>query len=361
MKRPAPAAKSATKQAKKTAKKRVARPGTSGSGTSGAAWLKLVPSDKNEPLSLPETKNPWEPDHPGFHHAGDIGASCGGTASDDYINLDADLDFGAFQMPSVTKGGRKTTKKKLRSGRSRRGWFGDDRLGNPGKEIHQRWARVKAMSVNSALAKLRQFMAVTPENLDTRCRYPESNPLELILDGLDQECSDYQAVAEVIEEQLLDFMESEAGDSKSRPGKRGNRRNVKNRYQAVVVEACNEKRNGHVWGEENPKADMELLKKKRQKARPEERRKIEAQMRCLKRQWQSDSEDERPHSRKPWREQNPHNDSQILRHDAMIIYLAGAKSDSKGKMSGAKACARVALSKRIYRSCFVIDPWTGEL
>mmetsp|Transcript_2770 Transcript_2770/g.3141 ORF Transcript_2770/g.3141 Transcript_2770/m.3141 type:complete len:202 (+) Transcript_2770:37-642(+) len=191
MKRPASAAsaaKSAAKRAKKPAKKpakkavqkQLARPGTSGtSGTSGAAWLTLVPRE-NEPLSLPETKSPWDPDHPGVHHAGDIGESDGGSGADDFVDLDADLDFGTFRMPSVTKGGRKTTKKKLRGFRGLRG-FVEHRLGNPGKEIHQRWARVKAMSVNSALAKLRQFMAVTPENLDTRCRYPESNSLELIM------------------------------------------------------------------------------------------------------------------------------------------------------------------------------------
>ena len=40
----------------------------------------------------------------GIHHRGDIGESCCASGADDYVTLDADLDFGTFQVPKVTKG-----------------------------------------------------------------------------------------------------------------------------------------------------------------------------------------------------------------------------------------------------------------
>ena len=316
-----PAAKAAAKSAK-SVKKPVKE---------SAAWLKLVPTD--DKLRLLPGKGSWDPDHPGLQHAGDIGASCGASGADDYVNLDADLEFGSFQLPKVMKGGRKTTKKRLLRRRGP-GLF-DFLCGNPGKEIHQQCACVKAMPVDTALKGLGKFMAVKPKDLDQRCRYPEENRIELILDGLKDECREYRIVAEEIKDQLLDYISSkEDMDLSSRAARR--------RYHAIVVEACNEKRNGHIWGEENPKAAMDQLKKKRRSVKNEERRKVEKQIERLKRQWGYDSDDDK----------EPLNDSMLQRHDAMIIHIA--------RCNAKKACARVALSKRVFRTLAILNPWTGK-
>ncbi|CAK8999539.1 unnamed protein product [Durusdinium trenchii] len=314
MKRPAakPAAKSPAKSVKKPVK------------ALAAAWLKWVPTE--EKLRFLPGKARWHPDHPGVQHAGDIGQSCSASGADDYVNLDADLEFGTFEMPKVVKGGRKTTKKSLR----RRGFVS----GNPGKEIHLQCAYVKAMSVDAALKRLREFTAVTPDNLDQRCRYPEENPLEPILDGIDDECSAYQAAGTEIKRGLLDYIESKGMDV--------GKKKARSHFQAIVVEACNEKRNGHIWGEENPKAAMDQLKKKLTAAKNEDRRKIAAQIEHLKKQWGFSSRDPDDPDDSDHGDDRAHNDSKLRRHDAMIIHIARCNAKT--------ACARVFLAYAA--SCF---------
>eukprot|EP00438_Fugacium_kawagutii_P026624 Skav209611 [mRNA] locus=scaffold1634:367109:368122:- [translate_table: standard] len=332
--------KPAAKSAAKSAAKKVKKP----EKTVDPAWLKLVPT--GEKLHLPGRVK-WNNDHPGLNHAGDIGNSCGASGADDFVNLDALLEFGTFEIPRVTKGGRKTTKTRLLP---RQG--GRFVSGNPGKEIHFQCASVKLMPLNAALARLSKFMAVTPDNLDPRCRYNGENYLGLVLPEVYDECRKYRAVGEEIEDQIFDYIESKEDKDKER-GK------ARSHYQAVVVEACNEKRNGHIWGEENPKAAMDQLKKKLKKAKNEERQKIESQIGDLKRRWgcsdpnDFDSGHDSTDSVYDRNDDRPHNDSRFERHDAMIIVIA--------KGAGYKSCARVALSKRVFRSLFIIHPFTGKM
>lgn len=305
------------------------------------SWLKLVPSE--DPKYKPRSESAA-----GIHHRGDIGDTCCASGADDYVTLDADLDFGTFQVPKVTKGGNRTTRKKIAEGQGRRLGFGF-RDGNPGKEIHQQSASVKEMSVDQALRRLMEFMEVTPETLDQRCRYPESNDLGEILYGVDDVCNEYSCKATEIEDELLEFFESKNQMNKMNQ----HNRNCKRLYRAIVHEACNEKRNGHVWGEENPKATMEKLKKERNAAKNiEMRKKIQGRINRLKKDWEKDLEDDEDDDVTfDRRQKEPRNDSRIKKCHVLVIYFL---------KDGPKACARVTLSKHLHRTISILDPWTGR-
>eukprot|EP00435_Cladocopium_sp_Y103_P067388 s61_g30.t1 len=298
----------------------------------------------------------------GIHHRGDIGESCCASGADDYVTLDADLDFGTFQVPKVTKGGNRTTRKKIVEGSRRQGnAFFDFRDGNPGKEIHQQSASVKEMSVDMALKRLTQFMAVTPETLDQRCRYPESNDLGEVLYGVDDVCSEYSDKAADIEDELLDYFAS----------KNKHDRNCKRLYRAIVHEtwcmgsscrvriptpqtlgryAAAPSHHGprgdggsdfQSWNldefrisvrprrhvlEENPKAAMDKLKKERNAAKN-----IEGRINRLKKDWEKDLEDEEEDVTFNRRQKEPRNDSRIKKCHVLVIYFL---------KDGPKACAR---------------------
>lgn len=186
-------------------------------------------------------------------------------------------------------------------------------------------------------------MDVTPETLDERCRYPESNDLGNILYGVDDVCSEYCGKAEEIEDELLDYFES----------KNKNKGNCKRLYRAIVHEGCNEKRNGHVWGEENPKAAMDKLKKERNAAKNlEAKKKIQGRINRLKKDWEKDlDEDDEDDVTFVRRQKEPQNDSRIKKGHVLVIYFL---------KDGPKACARVTLSKHLHRSISILDPWTGR-
>ncbi|CAL1164866.1 unnamed protein product [Cladocopium goreaui] len=180
--------------------------------------------------------------------------------------------------------------------------------------------------------QLMEFMEVTPETLDQRCRYPESNDLGEILYGVDDVCNEYSCKATEIEDELLEFFESKNQMNKMNKMNQHNR-NCKRLYRAIVHEACNEKRNGHVWGEENPKAAMEKLKKERNAAKNiEMRKKIQGRINRLKKDWEKDLEDDEDDDVTfDRRQKEPRNDSRIKKCHVLVIYFL---------KDGPKACAR---------------------
>ncbi|CAJ1360506.1 unnamed protein product [Effrenium voratum] len=266
------------------------------------SWMKLVPDlhfDKEHQFD-------WDRVHFRGHDA--YGGGKDGTGDED-LWMKADLHFGSFQMPQKC-----AKSKKKRSKPSKSVYW--KLKPNEGVEFQECGLSVKAMKLKKALKELDSFVKIKPQDLDQRCRYSILD-LRKSLEQSMRLCGEFGATASQIKSDL---------DTE------------KHRMCTVMLQrSYNEQRSGYIWGEENPKQQVEDLQAQQRKAKdPQEHVSIRRKIKELKEDWRTDC-----------------SNSCFRRHDVFCLYLA--------KPNAKKAFARVTCSIKIFRECSVVDPFTGKL